>query len=100
MPTDPAAPKHGEYDSPKSENFDVVMLKKDVLPHKATEDDIKRVNVSAEGTWNARSAPAVEAAEKEGWTILQVTKPGFLNEHERAARERAHHIALTDRTKV
>ena len=40
----------GDYDAPRGETLDVVMLKAGVAAHDAKPEDFRRVTVQAEGT--------------------------------------------------
>jgi hypothetical protein len=100
MPDPTAKPPEDEWGPTRNEILDVVLIKDGVAPHNANPEDFRRINVAAEGTYAAAQHADVVAAEKEGYTILQVVKPGFQNEHERAAKDRANSAGYTDRTKV
>lgn len=91
-----------DYGAPRTEAFDVVLVKDGVLPHAAKPEDFKRIPLTAEGAYAARSHAEVDAAEKAGFTVLQVMGPGQATEAERMARSRAQDAiyGAFDRTKV
>ena len=89
-----------EWGPTRNEILDVVLIKNGVAPHNAAPEDFRRVTVSSPGTYEAQSHEDALKAIGEGYNVLQVVKPGFQNEHERAARDRANASGMTDRTKV
>lgn len=93
MPDPKAPPKYPTH----RENFDVVMLKKGSQAHTAAPEDFRRVRVTAESPFAARTASEVAAAEGEGWTSLDVIPPGGVNEYEHAAQGRGTATAAVDR---
>lgn len=95
--------KTGDYYAPRDERFDVVLCKDGIGAHAAGLDDFRRVSVRTDqGAYGARSVPEVEAAEKEGYTIVSVVPPGQKTEGERMAQQRAHaaEYGELDRSKV
>lgn len=92
-----------DFQAPRGETFDVVLMKNGVSAFSCTEDDFKRVNVhTTEGAYGARSLPEVEAVVKDGFNVYAVVTPGLRTEGERLARERAHEATYGsfDRSKV
>lgn len=80
-----------DYQAPRGESFDVVLIKNGVGAHAAKTDDFARVPVTtSEGAYGARSLPEVEAVVATGYFVYQVVGPGLSTEGERMARQRAH----------
>lgn len=94
--------RKGDYYAPRSERFDVVMLRAGVAQHVAKPDDFKRVSVVAREAFGARSDAAVLAAEAAGYQLVTVVNPGGTSDAENQARRRAHEAEFpaTDRTKI
>lgn len=92
-----------DYMAPRTETFDVVLLKNGLSTLSATSEDFKRVTVTTtEGAYGARSAPEVEAVAATGFNVYQVTSPGVFTEGERLARQRAHdkEFGAFDRSRI
>lgn len=102
-PNPPKDPRKTDYFHPRTERFDVVLCKDGVGAHAASSDDFKRVSVETDdGAAGARNLPAVEAVEKEGYTIVSVVPPGRMTEGETLARQRANDsvYGATDLSKI
>lgn len=92
-----------DYGAPRTETFDVVMLKKGVAEHAAKPADFLRVRLTSESAYAARSEKEVTAAEAKGFVLLKVTGPGQTTHEEHQATLRAYEAANggpLDRTKI
>lgn len=93
--------KGGDLYSPnRSQNFEVLMIKKGKHIHLAVPDDLVRVPVSASSIGSALEHPDVVA--KDGYVPVQAAAPGISTPYENEARRRAHDAvsSTVDRSKL
>ena len=88
-----------QYEKPRKEHLDVVMLKLGVSDLTATPEDFKRVQVQAPDADAATFEPQVTALEKE-YRVLTATPPGHETQAEMLARHRAYNGGVTDPRKI
>lgn len=86
---------------PRTQNFDVVLLKKGTSPIQAKPEDFTRVHVRADSVSDAEKDAAVEAKKKEGFVVHKSVPPGYSTEAEVEARRREHdeRFGIGDRSK-
>jgi|GEM_PF-2311039 len=75
---------------PRTQSFDVVILKKNVNTVTAKPEDFKRVQVRADSVSEAEKSPEVLAALSGGFIVHKLVPPGYTTEAEVDARRREH----------
>lgn len=90
------------YDKPRMEDFEAVMLPKNISVMEAKPEDFVRVAISASDPLSAILSDAVQAKSKEGggFIALFAAKPGMLTDPEMQARSRAAASHDVDRSKL
>ena len=88
-----------QYEKPRNEAFDVVMLKLTANEMMARPGDFKRLAVLAPDSLSARWLPEVAALEKE-YRCIGAVPPGFQTEPEAMAQQREYTGGVTDRANV
>jgi len=89
------------YFRPRSEPFEVVLVKKGVNRLQATPEDFKRVPVNAADPTSALEHPAVVEATKDGeWIAAQAAKAHVMTDFEHMARVRASTEKPLDRVNI
>ncbi len=88
-----------QYEKPRLEHFEVVLIKQSASDLTAKPEDFKRVPVKAADTIAALNDPAVEKELGE-YRRLWATTPGVLTGPEMEARHRAYDGGVQDRTKI
>jgi hypothetical protein len=92
------------YFRPRSEPFEVVLVKNGVNPLHAEPTDFKRVPVNAADPTSALASEVVQKAATEGgYTVFQAAKAMVMTDYEHQARireDRKNGIGMFDRTKI
>lgn len=94
-------PEDDDMYFPRTQSFDVVLLKKGTNTVQAKPEDFTRVSVRADSVSEAEKDAAVEAKKKEGFVVHKCVPPGYTTESEIDARRRAHEerFGIGDRSK-
>ena len=87
------------YEKPRTEPFDIVMLKRTANELMAKPGDFKRLAVTAADSISARWLPEVVALEKE-YRCIGAVPPGFRTEAEAMAQQREYAGGGTDRANI
>lgn len=88
-----------QYEKPRTEHFDVVLLKRSVSEFSATPGDFKRIAVEAADPISAQADPKVMEEEKE-YRCLGAVPPGYQTEPEMMAQQRTYAGNVTDRANI
>lgn len=87
------------YEKPRTEAFDIVLIRRSVTEQTATPEDFKRVPVTAPDTLAALQDPALEPLAAE-WRTLWAVPAGHQTDPERQAQARAYNGKPTDPSKI
>lgn len=87
---------------PRTQSFDVVLLKKNVNTVTAKPEDFKRVQVRADSVSEAEGSAEVKAAAGKEFIVHKSVPPGYTTEAEVDARRREHdeRHGTGDRSKI
>ena len=88
-----------QYEKPRNENFEVVLIKLTASEFTAKRSDFLRILVQAPDSITAQWDPAVVKHEKE-YRSLGAVPPGFETEPEANARQREYAGNVTDRANI
>lgn len=104
MPSKPDESPGSEDDLwyPRTQSFDVVILRKSVNTVTAKPEDFQRVQVRADSVAEAEGSPEVAAALGKGFIVHKSVPPGYTTEAEVDARRREHEErhGTGDRSKI
>jgi len=87
---------------PRTQSFDVVLLRKSVNTVTAKPEDFRRVQVRADSVSEAEKSTEVMAALGGGFIVHKSVPPGYTTEAEVDARRREHEerTGSGDRSKI
>ena len=88
-----------EYQKPRTNQFEVVMLKLGVSESTAKRSDILRITVDAPDPVTAKWSPEVVKREKE-YRVVDAVPPGYQTEVEMQANQREYAGNVTDRANI
>lgn len=85
----------------RSEEFEVVLIKRGKNPSFAETADFNRIRVTARDPLAAQLSAESDAAQKKfGAVVMHVTKPGMMTDPEIMARQREMNGPATDKSKI
>ena len=87
------------YEKARTEQFDVVLIKRAASEMTAEPGDFKRVEVEATDPLAAQYDSKLEPHLGE-YRVLWATKPGYQTDPERQAQARAYNGKVSDPTKI
>ena len=88
-----------QYEKPRTEHLDVVLLKLGVSEFTAKRSDILRITVDAPDPVTAKWSPEVVKREKE-YRVVDAVPPGYQTEVEMQANQREYAGNVTDRANI